>query len=105
MNVRRSLLGLTFCTCYLASHLTNKVSRWAGATAHGLRALRSRSCPGLAGLEETDSERRNSESTSRNFVLDLEDHLLEEAGDVAWQRAQSPVFHLSHLPKLSDLER
>ncbi|XP_006526117.1 transmembrane protein 241 isoform X6 [Mus musculus] len=24
MNVRRSLLGLTFCTCYLASHLTNK---------------------------------------------------------------------------------
>uniref|UniRef100_A0A3Q4EH46 Transmembrane protein 241 n=1 Tax=Mus musculus TaxID=10090 RepID=A0A3Q4EH46_MOUSE len=26
MNVRRSLLGLTFCTCYLASHLTNKVA-------------------------------------------------------------------------------
>ncbi|XP_040613771.1 transmembrane protein 241 isoform X6 [Mesocricetus auratus] len=24
MNGRRSLLGLTFCTCYLASHLTNK---------------------------------------------------------------------------------
>ncbi|XP_029403131.1 transmembrane protein 241 isoform X2 [Mus pahari] len=24
MSVRRSLLGLTFCTCYLASHLTNK---------------------------------------------------------------------------------
>jgi hypothetical protein len=41
MNVRRSLLGLTFCTCYLASHLTNKVSRRAGATARGLRAVRS----------------------------------------------------------------
>ncbi|CAO2593241.1 hypothetical protein LEMLEM_LOCUS7182 [Lemmus lemmus] len=24
MNGKRSLLGLTFCTCYLASHLTNK---------------------------------------------------------------------------------
>lgn len=24
MNLRRSLLGFTFCTCYLASHLTNK---------------------------------------------------------------------------------
>nr|XP_021501098.1 transmembrane protein 241 isoform X1 [Meriones unguiculatus] len=24
MNARRCLLGLTFCTCYLASHLTNK---------------------------------------------------------------------------------
>ncbi|KAI2586323.1 TMEM241 isoform 13 [Pan troglodytes] len=26
MCVRRSLVGLTFCTCYLASYLTNKVA-------------------------------------------------------------------------------
>lgn len=102
MNVRRSLLGLTFCTCYLASHLINKVSRRAGATARGLRACgpRPRSCPGLAGLDgtvkETDSERKHSESTSRNFVLNWEDHLLLEAGDVAWRRAQSPGLHLLH---------
>lgn len=68
--------------------------------------LRSRSCPGLAGLdadvEETDHERKHSESTSRNFVLDWEDHI-EEAGDVAWLRAQSPGFHPRHSPKLSDL--
>lgn len=38
---RRSLLGLTFCTCYLASHLTNKVS--VRTTARGLRAVRSTS--------------------------------------------------------------
>lgn len=30
MSVRRCLVGLTFCTCYLASYLTNKV-RGAGA--------------------------------------------------------------------------
>nr|XP_048303926.1 transmembrane protein 241 isoform X4 [Myodes glareolus] len=35
MNGRRSLLGFTFCTCYLASHLTNKVAdthRWTFAS-------------------------------------------------------------------------
>lgn len=67
MNGRRSLLGLTFCTCYLASHLTNKVSVRAAATARGLRAVRStsQSCPGLSGpdgdREETDSESTSSE--------------------------------------------
>lgn len=77
MNVKRSLLGLTFCTCYLASHLTNKVSRRAGATARGLRACgpRPRSFPGLAGLDvnvkETDSERKHSEFHFPEFWLGL----------------------------------
>lgn len=60
MNGRRSLLGFTFCTCYLVSHLTNKVSVRAAATVRGPR---HRSCPGLSG-PDGDREETDSESTS-----------------------------------------
>lgn len=61
MNGRRSLLGLTFCTCYLASHLTNKVSARAAATARGLPAV-SATSQKLAGAgEQTDPESTSPE--------------------------------------------
>lgn len=49
MNAKRSLLGLSFCTCYLASHLTNKVSGRVAATARGPGAPPS-TAPKLAVL-------------------------------------------------------
>lgn len=80
MNAKRSLLGLSFCTCYLASHLTNKVSGRVAATARGPGALPSTApklpragCLDGVGVE-TEPERKHSEPTSR------EDYLRGESG-------------------------